>query len=96
MSDTTSITPDPELLPMLEAPSLDARTALFEDMSLKERRRVIVLDYVTGCYHVPPEDWLPLAALMEHYLITGTVAGPEMPDGVDVSGTISKFPNLVD
>lgn len=44
---------------------------LLKDLDTDQRVRVLALDYVTACGFVPPEDWLPFAAVIEHYLRTG-------------------------
>ena len=47
---------------------------LLKDLDEEQRVRVLALDYVTGCGSVSPEDWLPFAAVIEHYLRTGELA----------------------
>ena len=44
---------------------------LLKDLDTDQRIRVLALDYVTACGLVAPEDWLPFAVVVEHYLRTG-------------------------
>lgn len=53
---------------------MTALPLLLKDLDAEQRIRVLALDYVTACGFVPPEDWLPFAVVIEHYLRTGETA----------------------
>lgn len=61
---------------------------LLKDLDEEQRVRVLALDYVTACGSLSPEDWLPFAAVIEHYLRTGDMAM--------TTGSVHAFPKSVE